>query len=313
MSDFEGAHETVLLQEAVAELVKNPSGIYVDATFGRGGHSRAILDLLDEQGRLIAIDKDLDALAKAEQFYADESRFEIVHGSFADIDRHLRTKNITYVDGVLADLGVSSPQLDDAERGFSFLKDGPLDMRMNRQSGISASEWLASASAEEITRVLREYGEEKYAGRIARAIYEACRRGPIVSTLDLAKIVSEANPSWEKHKHPATRAFQAIRIKVNSELEDLEMLLQRGSEALAVGGRLVVISFHSLEDRIVKQFMRAKTRGNAPPPDVPVFEKDIVRHFKIIGKAIKPGDKEVSNNIRARSAVMRILEKVSHE
>jgi 16S rRNA (cytosine1402-N4)-methyltransferase len=313
MSEFDGAHETVLLREAVTELVQNPSGTYVDATFGRGGHSRAILEVLNEHGRLIAIDKDLDALAKADKFYADEFRFEIVHGSFADIDKHLGAKGIRHVDGILADLGVSSPQLDDAERGFSFLKDGPLDMRMNQQEGLSASQWLAGASVEEITRVLREYGEEKFAGRIARAIYEACRIAPIETTLALAKVVSEANPSWEKHKHPATRTFQAIRIKVNSELKDLEVLLQRGSEALSVGGRMVVISFHSLEDRIVKQFMRAKTRGNAPPPDVPVFEKDIVRHFKIIGKAIKPSDKEVSNNIRARSAVMRILEKISHE
>ena len=313
MSEFVGVHETVLLREAVEYLVKKPSGIYVDATFGRGGHSRAILDSLDESGRLIAIDKDLDALNKAQEAYKGDARFEIVHGSFADIDAHLAAKGIRFVDGVLADLGVSSPQLDDAERGFSFLKDGPLDMRMNQSVGMSASQWLSSATVQEITQVLRDYGEEKFAKRIATAIYEASRHGPIESTLALAKIVADANPAWEKHKHPATRTFQAIRIKINNELEDLELLLQRGSESLAEGGRLVVISFHSLEDRIVKQFMRNKTKGNAPPPNVPVFEKDIVRHFKLIGKAIKPSDMEVSNNIRARSAVMRILEKISHE
>lgn len=313
MSEFVGAHETVLLHEAVELLVTKPSGIYVDATFGRGGHSKAILDSLEKGGRLIAIDKDLDALNKAQAGYKDDARFEIVHGSFADIDAHLAAKGIHSVDGVLADLGVSSPQLDDAERGFSFLKEGPLDMRMNQSVGLSAEQWLASASVQEITKVLRDYGEEKFAKRIASAIYEASQHGPIESTLALAKIVADANPAWEKHKHPATRTFQAIRIKINNELEDLELLLQKGSESLAEGGRLVIISFHSLEDRIVKQFMRNKTKGNAPPPNVPVFEKDIVRHFKLIGKAIKPSDKEVSQNIRARSAVMRILEKISHE
>lgn len=313
MSEFDGKHETVLLQEAVDALVTNPSGVYVDATFGRGGHSELILNALNEDGRLIAIDKDLDALKKAEVLYQNESRFQVVHGSFADIEQHLSSKGITKVNGILADLGVSSPQLDDAERGFSFLKEGPLDMRMNRSEGLSASEWLAASSAQEIAQVLRDYGEEKFAKRIATAIYEACSSGPIETTLELAKIVSDANPAWEKHKHPATRTFQAIRIKVNNELEDLERLLHRGSEALMEGGRLVVISFHSLEDRIVKQFMRNKTKGNSPPPNVPVFEKDIIRHFKIIGKAIKPSDKEVSKNIRARSAVMRVLEKITHE
>lgn len=313
MSEFDGVHETVLLREAVDALVTKPSGVYVDATFGRGGHSRLVLNALNEHGRLIAIDKDLDALSKAKALYQNESRFEVVHGSFADIDQHLAAKGITRVDGILADLGVSSPQLDDAQRGFSFLKEGPLDMRMNRSEGVSASEWLSNSSVQEIAQVLKDYGEEKFARRIAAAIYEACQSGPIETTLELARIVSDANPAWEKHKHPATRTFQAIRIRVNNELDDLERLLQRGSEMLEEGGRLVVISFHSLEDRIVKQFMRNKTKGNAPPPNVPVFEKDIVRHFKIIGKAIKPSDKEVSTNIRARSAVMRVLEKVTHE
>lgn len=313
MSDSVGIHETVLLNEAVELTVINPSGIYVDATFGRGGHSQAILDVLDQSGRLIAIDKDLDALERAKLDFKDDSRFEVVHGSFADIERHLSGRGIHAVDGVLADLGVSSPQLDNAGRGFSFMKDGPLDMRMNQTSGVSASEWLSGASEQEIISVLRDYGEEKFARRIAAAIFQACQLAPISTTLELAKIVSDANPSWEKYKHPATRAFQAIRIKVNNELGDLESLLEGASKVLNLKGRLVVISFHSLEDRIVKRFMRGKVRGNRPPPNVPIFEKDIVKTFKTIGKAIKPSDREVSNNIRARSAVMRILEKISHE
>lgn len=313
MAEKVGMHETVLLSEAVESLVVNQGGVYVDATFGRGGHSQAILDRLNDQGRLIAIDKDLEALVEAKNKFAGDSRFQIVHGSFADIETQLKGLGIDGVDGVLADLGVSSPQLDDAGRGFSFLKDGPLDMRMNRSSGESAAQWLASSSVAEIAEVLKEYGEEKFSRRIATAIKEAGKIHPISTTLELAKIVSEANPSWEKHKHPATRTFQAIRIKVNNELGDLESLLAGASRLLLGNGRLVVISFHSLEDRIVKRFMRDQAKGNTPPPNVPVFEKDIVRHFRLIGKAIKPSDKEVLHNVRARSAVMRILEKVSYE
>ena len=193
------------------------------------------------------------------------------------------------------------------------MKDGPLDMRMDQTAGLSASEWLSGASEQEITKVLRDYGEEKFARRIAAAIAQACQLGPIRTTLELAKIVSDANPSWEKFKHPATRAFQAIRIKVNNELGDLERLLSGACSVLGIEGRLVVISFHSLEDRMVKRFMRDKVIGNRPPPNVPVFEKDIVKNYKTVGKAVKPSDKEVSNNIRARSAVMRILEKISNE
>lgn len=313
MSEFDGMHETVLLEEAVELLVTDSSGIYVDATFGRGGHSKAILSALSAKGRLIAFDKDADALKEAGNIFSDDERFEIVHGSFADIESHLLEKGISKVDGVLADLGVSSPQLDDAGRGFSFMKDGPLDMRMDRSSGLSASDWLASASVQEIASVLREYGEEKFSKRIASAIFEACESGPIKTTLELAAIVKDANPSWEKHKHPATRAFQAIRIKVNNELGDLEKLLEGASRSLGKGGRLVFISFHSLEDRMVKRFMRDKAKGNVPPPNVPVFEKDIVRNFKAIGKAIKPSAVEISNNNRARSAVMRVLEKITHD
>lgn len=313
MSNLSGGHETVLLEEAVQMLVTNPSGTYIDATFGRGGHSKHILDKLNSKGRLIAIDKDLDAIKEAQDLFGNDERFEIVHGSFADISTHIRSKDLKSVDGVLADLGVSSPQLDNAKRGFSFMKEGPLDMRMDTSTGLNASEWLSSATEQEITQILRIYGEEKFAKRISSAIYKACQSGPIQTTLELANIVAEANPSWEKHKHPATRTFQAIRIKVNNELTDLEEMLESSSSSLVKGGRLVVISFHSLEDRIVKRFMREKVKGNMPPPNVPVFEKDIVRNFKTIGKAVKPSDKEVSNNIRARSAVMRILEKISNE
>jgi 16S rRNA (cytosine1402-N4)-methyltransferase len=225
----------------------------------------------------------------------------------------LDSSEIDKVTGVLADLGVSSPQLDNAERGFSFMNDGPLDMRMDVTRGMSAAEWLVDADEQEMVQVFRDYGEEKYAKRIARAIKEELAGGVIDTTGKLSKIVSDANPSWEKHKHPATRVFQAIRIKVNNELGDLERLLEDASQRLVVGGRLVVISFHSLEDRIVKRFMRDKAKGDAPPPGVPVFEKDIVRGFKLIGKAVKPGKEEVDINVRARSAVMRVLEKVSDE
>lgn len=306
-------HETVLLQEAVDVLVQNPSGSYIDATFGRGGHSRRVLDLLAPDGRLLAIDKDLTAIESANRLFGADQRFEIAHGSFSDIKTHVSNSKIETLNGVLADLGVSSPQLDDAERGFSFLNDGPLDMRMDITCGQSAAEWLAVAKESEIAKVLREYGEEKFSKRIARAIFESVQLSSVTTTLQLAKIVSEANPSWEKHKHPATRSFQAIRIKINNELSDLEKLLDEASKCLCLGGRLVVISFHSLEDRMVKRFMRDKAKGNTPPPGIPMFEKDIVRNFKTFGRAVKPGVEEVERNVRARSAVMRVLEKISDD
>jgi len=306
-------HESVLLQEALEALVVNKSGCYVDATFGRGGHSRKILDMLDENAHLVAIDKDVAAIERAEHDFCSDARFKIAHGSFADIKEHLSSFGMDKVDGVLADLGVSSPQLEDSTRGFSFMNDGPLDMRMDTTQGQTASEWIATNDEAEIARVLREYGEEKFSKRIARAIKEESDVKPFTTTLALAKVVSDANPSWEKHKHPATRVFQAIRIKINNELGDLEQLLENSAQSLKKGGRLVVISFHSLEDRSVKRFMRNKSRGNAPPPGVPVFEKDIIRKFKAFGKAIKPSDEEVERNIRSRSAVMRVLEKISDD
>lgn len=308
-----GLHETVLLDEAVDLLVSKKNGVYVDATFGRGGHSQKICAALNADGKLLAIDKDLVAIDTAESLFKGDARFSIAHGSFAEIQQHLDGSGLQTVQGVLADLGVSSPQLDNADRGFSFMNDGPLDMRMNTQEGISAADWLASVSIEALTKVLKEYGEEKYPGRIARAIVEQGALSPIKTTLQLAKIVSDANPSWEKSKHPATRTFQAIRIKVNNELGDLETFLEDASERLVVGGRLVVISFHSLEDRIVKRFMRDKAKGVTPPPGIPILEKDIVRNFRLIGKAYKPSHEEVDRNVRSRSAVMRVLEKVAND
>jgi 16S rRNA (cytosine1402-N4)-methyltransferase len=313
MAVEQGAHQTVLLKEAVDYLITDASGVYVDATFGRGGHSALIVEGLSEDGKLLAIDKDLDAIDVASERFANDQRFSIAHGSFADIKQHLQLVGAERVSGVLADLGVSSPQLDNAERGFSFMNDGPLDMRMDTTRGLSAAQWLQEADEKELTQVFRDYGEEKHARRIARAIKDALVGEEIDTTAKLSKIVSEANPSWEKHKHPATRVFQAIRIKVNNELGDLERLLEEASDSLCLGGRLVVISFHSLEDRIVKRFMRAKAKGDAPPPGVPVFEKDISRSFKLVGKAIKPTGDEVDNNVRSRSAVMRVLERISDE
>jgi len=311
--ELAGAHETVLLDDAVERLVTDTDGIYVDATFGRGGHSQKICQALSEHGKLLAIDKDLVAIETAKTLFKGNKNFSIAHGSFAAIGRHLDELNVSNIHGVLADLGVSSPQLDNAERGFSFMNDGPLDMRMNTQEGVSAAKWLASVSIEELTKVLKEYGEEKYPGRIARAIVEEGALNPISTTLQLAKIVSDANPSWEKSKHPATRTFQAIRIKVNNELGDLEQFLEDASARLIVGGRLVVISFHSLEDRIVKRFMRDKAKGVTPPPGIPILEKDIVRNFRLLGKAFKPSNEEVERNVRSRSAVMRVLEKVADD
>ncbi|PCJ91075.1 MAG: 16S rRNA (cytosine(1402)-N(4))-methyltransferase [Porticoccaceae bacterium] len=305
-------HETVLLNEAVAALITDPEGLYVDGTFGRGGHSALILSRLGRAGALVAVDKDPEACTVAGERFASDSRFEIVQASFADMgDLIAEKKKSGEVSGVLLDLGVSSPQLDDPERGFSFLRDGPLDMRMNPDAGISAAEWLAVAKGDEISRVLKDYGEERYARRIARAIVAAREEKPITRTAQLAAIVKEANPAWEKNKHPATRAFQGIRIFINKELEDLERVLPEVLEMLAVGGRLVVISFHSLEDRIVKRFIRDQERGKPIPRGFPVMEKDIIRRLRSVGKASKPGEQEVRGNIRSRSAVMRVAEKVA--
>ena len=298
-------HVSVLLEESVAALAIKPDGSYLDGTFGRGGHSRAILNSLSPSGRLIAFDKDPQAESAAEQF-ADDPRFEFVPSSFAEVLSQVAHSEL---DGILLDLGVSSPQLDNPERGFGFSDDGPLDMRMDTRSGITAAEWLAVAAEAEIADVIKTYGEERFARRMASAIVKARAESPITRTKQLAKIVAEANPKWEPNKHPATRAFQAIRIFINRELEDLELALGHMVDALSAGGRLVVISFHSLEDRIVKRFMRDQARGQQLPKHVPVTDSDTGKTLSLIGKAVKPSSQEVQRNPRSRSAIMRIAER----
>lgn len=303
--DFE--HKTVLLHEAVEELVVNPDGVYFDGTFGRGGHSRLILSMLSERGRLIATDKDPEAIAEGKLLEQDDSRFEIVHGSFADIGVIASDRGIQF-SGMLLDLGVSSPQLDDASRGFSFLNDGPLDMRMNPSADISAAEWINSADEKDIADVIFKYGEEKFSRRMAKAIVLRRQDKEFETTADLAEVIKQANPAWEKNKHPATRAFQAIRIFINRELQDLEGFLDASADTLTLAGRMVIISFHSLEDRIVKRFIQKEEKGDMPE-GLPVTADMISSRFKRIGKQRKPGKLEVEQNPRARSAVMRIAER----
>ena len=311
MSQY-NAHDSVLLNEAVDALVVDPDGYYVDGTFGRGGHSRAILDRLSATGRLLVIDKDPQAIAYAEEHFAHDERVIIGHASFADMQSLVEQHNLAgQVTGVLLDLGVSSPQLDDPQRGFSFTHDGPLDMRMDTSRGQSAAEWIAEAGEQDIATVLKEYGEERFAKRMAKAIVAERARKPIVTTSHLAEVVKQANPSWEKGKHPATRAFQGIRIYINRELDDLVSVLDQAVDLLAVEGRLVVISFHSLEDRIVKQFIRKQEKGEELPRHLPVMAHQLNQRLKRVGKAVKASDEELASNVRARSAVMRIAEKVA--
>ena len=310
MTEIEVAHQTVLLDEAVEALITDASGKYIDGTFGRGGHSRKILNTLLVDGQLLGIDKDPEAILSANELKSEDDRFAIYHGSFKELDEAAIAQDWDGVTGILLDLGVSSPQIDDASRGFSFLNDGPLDMRMNPEKGLSAEQWIACADVKEITMVLKEYGEERFAKRIASAIVDARENGVIDTTAKLQKIVADANPAWQKGKNPATKAFQAIRIKVNDELTDLEEVLETASEALKPGGRLVVISFHSLEDRMVKRFMRNKVKGDEPPAGVPIRDDEIHRPFVLVGKATKPSKAEVEHNIRSRSAVMRVMEKL---
>ncbi len=296
---------SVLLAESVSALSVRADGSYLDGTFGRGGHSREILSRLSPAGQLIAVDKDPAAEASA-QALAGDSRFKFVAGSFADIASYVGDGSL---DGILLDLGVSSPQLDDAARGFGFSGDGPLDMRMDTRSGMTAAEWIASAPEQEIADVIKTYGEERFARRMAAAIAKVRIQTPITGTRQLASIIAEANPKWEPNKHPATRAFQAIRIFINRELEDLELALASMVDKLVIGGRLVVISFHSLEDRIVKRFMRDQARGIQLPRHVPVVDSDAGKTLNLIGKAIKPSEQEVVTNPRSRSAVMRVAER----
>lgn len=307
------SHTTVLLEEAVAALVTDRDGFYIDGTFGRGGHSARILTKLSADGRLMAIDKDPSAIAFAAERFADEPRFSIEHGSFAQLHSFVEQRGLLgQVSGVLLDLGVSSPQLDDPERGFSFVHDGPLDMRMDTSRGESAADWINRASEQEIADVIYRYGEERFSRRMARAIVAERAQSPITTTARLARIIAEANPRWEKGKNPATRAFQGIRIHINRELEDVEQCLDQALEVLAPGGRLVVISFHSLEDRIVKRFIRRHVKGDEHlPPGVPVTDAMLNRRLKSAGKAIKAGRDEVERNPRARSAVMRVAIKLA--
>jgi 16S rRNA (cytosine1402-N4)-methyltransferase len=305
-------HVTVLLQEAVDALVTNPAGFYVDGTFGRGGHSALVLQHLSPEGHLMGIDKDVSAIAVANERFADDARFEIAHGSFAELAELIEARGMTgKVDGVLLDLGVSSPQLDEAERGFSFQNDGPLDMRMDQTRGQSAADWVNNATEEEIAGVIKEFGEERFAKRMARAIVTERQKTPFTRTKHLAEVIKEANPAWEKGKHPATRAFQAIRIHVNNELTDLDAVLEQALKVLAIGGRLVVISFHSLEDRVVKRFIRRQELGDPVPRGLPIRDEQLNKRMLSCGKAIKASDGEVDANVRSRSAIMRVAEKIS--
>jgi len=305
-------HITVLLHEAVDALVSNPDGFYVDGTFGRGGHSALVLEHLSSKGQLLGIDKDLAAIATANTRFAQDSRFEIAHGSFAELAELVAARDMVgNVSGVLLDLGVSSPQLDEAERGFSFQNDGPLDMRMDQTRGQSAADWVNTSAEDDIAYVLKEFGEERFAKRMARAIVAERQVRPFSRTKHLAEVIKEANPAWEKGKHPATRAFQAIRIYVNNELTDLDAVLEQALHVLAIGGRLVVISFHSLEDRIVKRFIRRQELGDPVPRGLPIRDEQLNKRMRSCGKAIKAGDNEVDANVRSRSAIMRVAEKIS--
>lgn len=305
-------HETVLQKEAIDALAIRPGGTYIDATFGRGGHSKAILKLLAADGKLVAMDRDPDAIEVAKTLQLQDSRLEVVQGTFGNLG-DLDSKAVTRgeVDGILFDLGVSSPQLDNPRRGFSFLQDGPLDMRMNPKDQLSASEWVNSATEKEIADVLFKFGEERHSRRMAKRLVEVRSEAPIKTTAELAEVIKAANPNWEKDKHPATRAFQAIRIKINDELEQLTVGLETALELLRPGGRIAVISFHSLEDRIVKKYFARESRGDNFPRDLPVTSDQLNPQLKRIGRPVKAGKTEVINNPRARSAVMRVAEKLT--
>jgi 16S rRNA (cytosine1402-N4)-methyltransferase len=304
------AHRTVLMEEAVDGLNIQAAGVYVDCTFGRGGHSRLILARLGPDGRLIAIDRDPAAVSAAADI--SDPRFTIVHGAFGRLAELLARAGIGRVHGILLDLGVSSPQLEASERGFSFSGDGPLDMRMDTTRGATAGEWLAAAAETEIREVIKKYGEERFAKPIAAAIVAARSGGSLSTTRQLAALVAEAVPTREPRQDPATRTFQALRIRVNQELEELEAALPQCVELLEPGGRLVVLSFHSLEDRIVKRFMREHSRADTLPPRLAVRARDLPQpKLRLVGKAKRPNEAEVALNPRARSAIMRVAERLS--
>ncbi|HEX7029730.1 MAG TPA: 16S rRNA (cytosine(1402)-N(4))-methyltransferase RsmH [Gammaproteobacteria bacterium] len=310
----QGEHEPVLLQACLAGLAVRPDGFYVDGTFGRGGHAAAVLERLAAGGRLLAFDKDPDAVRVARERFGGDARFRIVHGSFTMLERTVDEQgDAGRVDGILLDLGVSSPQLDDAARGFSFQSEGPLDMRMDPTAGKSVAEWLAEADETEIARVLFEYGEERFSRRIARAIVERRAEQPLRTTRDLAELIAAAVPTREKGKHPATRSFQALRILINKELDDLDEVLAQCVRVLAPGGRLCVISFHSLEDRRVKRFIRDHSRPPRPPKGLPrgLPVPEQRSPLRPVGKAVIADAAEVDRNPRARSAVLRCAERVA--
>jgi len=306
-------HLPVLLEESLTGLDIRSDGIYLDCTFGRGGHSKGILSQLGEQGKLLAFDRDLTAVNSSYALELEtDPRFQIHHGCFSDLESVINSYGWQgKIAGILMDLGVSSPQLDDSERGFSFLRDGPLDMRMDKSTGMSAAEWLENVEEQKLVKVLFEYGEERFARRIAKAVVERRLNSSLKTTAELASLIEQVIPRREKHKHPATRSFQAIRIEVNNELEEIKDGLQQAMNVLASGGRLVVISFHSLEDRIVKRFIRNESGRKFNPGRLPIKEIDIERGvLKKVGKVCKAGRKELQNNPRARSAVLRVAERV---
>ena len=311
MSD--SGHVPVLLGPVLEGLNIKKEGTYVDATFGRGGHSRAILDALGSEGRLIAIDRDPEAIAAAPPALVMDDRFELVRGDYAGLGDIVRQRGLeARIDGILLDAGVSSPQLDDADRGFSFTRDGPLDMRMDPERGISAADWLADVDERELKRILKTYGEERQAGRIARAIVTARREAPLRTTGELASLVADAAPvRGPSRRHPATRTFQAIRIFINDELVQLERALSGSVDALAAGGRLCVITFHSLEDRIAKRFMRDQSREPEPYRGMPDIPAELRPKLRVVGKPVTASDEEVARNPRARSARLRIAERAA--
>jgi 16S rRNA (cytosine1402-N4)-methyltransferase len=306
-------HLPVMYAEALQQLAIKSDGVYLDCTFGRGGHSQGILDLLGSNGQLLAFDRDADAInADSAQAMSVDKRFKLKHSCFSQLENIVSSDGLVgKIDGILLDLGVSSPQLDTPERGFSFLRDGPLDMRMDSTTGVSAEQWLFSVDEKELVKVLFEYGEEKFARRIARAILEQRVKSPITTTKQLADLIEDVVPIREKHKHPATRTFQAIRIEINKELDELSTVLDQAIRVLGPGGKLVVISFHSLEDRIVKRFIRNESGAKHNPGKLPIKEVDILKGvLKKPGKGFKASAQEVKQNPRARSAVMRVAEKI---
>lgn len=307
------AHQAVLYQEAIDSLAIKADGIYIDCTFGRGGHSSGILQRLNRQGRLLAFDRDITAIdsEQARQLVADP-RFTLHHGPFSALAEVAGNHGlIGKVNGILLDLGVSSPQLDNADRGFSFMRDGPLDMRMDAGSGITAAEYLMQVDEKRLAQVLFEYGEERFSRQIAKAIVQQRGQQPLTTTLQLAKLIEDSVPFRDKYKHPATRTFQALRIEINQELQQVESVLRQSLEVLASGGRLVVISFHSLEDRIVKRFIRAESGRKTNPGRLPIREQDIAKGQLLkIGKSVRAGENELQDNPRARSAIMRVAEKI---